>query len=206
MQSHPSHHAAQKEGGEFEQHTEELETKRDDCQFQVACGFPWFEESFIQEALARGHPSNICGELAPLVLKAVDDNLNKSPECLIMFRAKWLKKWIKRAQELEDDEKALHLSMPPHRRRILVGKRILLLKEIIKDMEYPDPQIADLIANGFDLIGTCGGRNVLPQDFQPAVLIAQDLETHAEASNKAILFSTKSAGEEYVNTELWKKT
>ena len=107
---------------------------------------------------------------------------------------------------LEVEEKALHGAMPPHRRKILEGKRILLLKEIILDMQYPDPEIADLIANGFDLIGTCGGGNVLPQDFQPATLTAQDLELHSESSNKAIIFSTKSSGDESVNQELWKKT
>lgn len=47
---------------------------------------------------------------------------------------------------------------------------------------------------------------MLPQDFQPATLTSQDLELHSESSNKAIMFSTKSSGDEAVNLELWKKT
>ena len=47
---------------------------------------------------------------------------------------------------------------------------------------------------------------MLPQDFQPATLTSQDLELHSESSNKAIIFSTKSSGDEAVNLELWKKT
>ena len=191
-----------KTGGEAEQH----DSDGTQPSFQVAYGVPWSEESFIQEAIARGHPSNICGELAPLMMKAIEDNVNKSAEEIIMARASWLKKWIQRAKDLDVEEKGLHSAMPPHRRKILEGKRILLLKEIIRDMQYPDPEIADLIANGFDLIGTCGGGNVLPQDFQPATLTAQDLELHSESSNKAIIFSTKSSGDESVNQELWKKT
>ena len=191
-----------KMGGESEQH----DSDGTQSSFQVAYGVPWSEESFIQEAIARGHPSNICGELAPLMMKAIEDNVNKSAEEIILARASWLKKWIQRAKDLDGEEKRLHSAMPPHRRKILEGKRILLLKEIIRDMQYPDPEIADLIANGFDLIGTCGGGNVLPQDFQPATLTAQDLGLHSESSNKAIIFSTKSSGDENVNQELWKKT
>ena len=191
-----------KMGGETEQH----DSDGTQPSVQVAYGVPWSEESFIQEAIARGHPSNICGELAPLMMKAIEDNVNKPAEEIIMARASWLKKWIQRAKDLDVEEKALHGAMPPHRRKILEGKRILLLKEIILDMQYPDPEIADLIANGFDLIGTCGGGNVLPQDFQPATLTSQDLELHSESSNKAIIFSTKSSGDEGVNQELWKKT
>ena len=47
---------------------------------------------------------------------------------------------------------------------------------------------------------------MLPQDFQPATLTSQDLELHSESSNVAIIFSTKSSGDEAVNQELWKKT
>ena len=191
-----------KMGGETEQH----DSDGTQSSFQVAYGVPWSEESFIQEAISRGHPSNICGELAPLMMKAIEDNVNKSAEEIILARASWLKKWIQRAKDLDGEEKRLHSAMPPHRRKILEGKRILLLKEIIRDMQYPDPEIADLIADGFDLIGTCGGGNVLPQDFQPATLTAQDLGLHSEASNKAIIFSTKSSGDESINQELWKKT
>ena len=189
-------------GGETEQH----DSDGTQPSVQVAYGVPWSEESFIQEAISRGHPSNICGELAPLMMKAIEDNVNKPAEETIMARASWLKRWIQRARDLDGEEKALHSAMPSHRRKILEGKRILLLKEIIQDIQYPDPEIADLIANGFDLIGTSGGGNVLPQDFQPATLTAQDLEFHSVSSNKAIIFSTKSSGDEGVNQELWKKT
>ncbi len=140
------------------------------------------------------------------MLQTIEDNVNIAVEEVIIARASWLKKWIKRAQELEPEEKALHRTLPLHRQKILEGKRILLLKEIISDMKYPDPEIADLIANGFDLIGTCGGGDILPADFQPASLTARDLEDHSHASNKAIVFSTKSSGDEDVNLELWKKT
>ena len=48
-----------KMGGETEQH----DSDGTQPSVQVAYGVPWSEESFIQEAISRGHPSNICGEL-----------------------------------------------------------------------------------------------------------------------------------------------
>ena len=39
--------------------------------------------SLIPEAICRGHPSNICGELAPLMLKAIEDNATNQPKKLL---------------------------------------------------------------------------------------------------------------------------
>ena len=78
-----------------------------------------------------------------------------------------MKRWIQRAREFE--EKALHSAMLPHTSKILEGKRILLLREITEEMQYPDPEIVDLIANGFDLIGTCGGGRYGPLTIIPSL-------------------------------------
>jgi len=72
-----------KMGGETEQH----DSDGTQPSFQVAYGVPWSEESFIQEAICRGHPSNICGEL-----KAIEDNVNKPAKEIVMARASWLKR------------------------------------------------------------------------------------------------------------------
>eukprot|EP00438_Fugacium_kawagutii_P013097 Skav213398 [mRNA] locus=scaffold797:560569:568950:- [translate_table: standard] len=73
-------------------------------------------------------------------------------------------------------------------------------------MNYPDPDIVDLILNGFDLVGSAGGGRVLPVDFQPATLTVEELGEHSRPSNQAILRSTKSSGSHEVDEELWKKT
>ena len=105
-------------GGETEQH----DSDGTQPSVQVAYGVPW------SEAISRGHPSNICGELAPLMMKAIEDNVNKPAEEIITARASWLKRWIQRARDLDGEEKALHSAMPSHRRKILEGKRILLFE------------------------------------------------------------------------------
>eukprot|EP00435_Cladocopium_sp_Y103_P033867 s2763_g8.t1 len=108
--------------------------------------------------------------------------------------------------ELADQEKALHTSLPPHRQAILKGKRFLVLKEILKEAKYPDLSIVDDMINGFDLVGEAKGGGILPEDFQPATLTVDDLESQSEKSNSAIYHSTKSSGDPKVDAELWRKT
>ena len=55
----------------------------------------------------------------------------------------------KRAKELEADERKLHADLPPHLQHILKGKRLLLLKEVLEDLQYPDQSLVDEIASGF---------------------------------------------------------
>ena len=69
-------------------------------------------------------------------------------------RAAFMKKWLKRSLELKDDEQKLHEGMPPYLQKILKGKRLLLWKEILLDLGYPDAQVVDDVISGFSLTGT----------------------------------------------------
>ena len=97
--------------------------------YEVAFGIPWTEQSFISEALRKGHPSNIFDALSHGIIEAVEANCSWKSEVVIMHRAKWLKKWTSRALELSAEEKKLHSQLPSHRKKILEGKRLLLLRE-----------------------------------------------------------------------------
>ncbi len=99
------------------------------------------------------------GGSAPLssgIVEAVGANCSWKSEVVIMHRAKWLKKWTSRALELAAEEKKLHSRLPCHRKKILEGKKLLVLKEMLADEMYPDQRLVDDIESGFDLVGTCG--------------------------------------------------
>eukprot|EP00435_Cladocopium_sp_Y103_P056505 s1613_g19.t1 len=174
--------------------------------WEIAYGVPWEAESFIQEALLRGHPANIFEGLAGSIKEAIMNNVEKRPEVIARDRAAFLKKWTTRAAELAAQEKVLHDQMPPHRKLILQGKRFLVLREMLREMEFPDKTLVDDMILGFDLVGTAGAEGLLPPDFQPASLTVRDLEMSAEKSNKAIIHSSKSSGSAQVDLELWNKT
>ena len=101
--------------------------------YEVAFGIPWTEHSFIAEAVKRGHPSNILDALSSGIVQAVEANCSWKSEVVTMHRARWLKKWTSRALELAAEEKKLRSRLPSHRKKILEGKRLLVLKEILAD-------------------------------------------------------------------------
>ena len=173
---------------------------------EVAYGEPWTTENFLAEAFRRGHPANIFEGLSEDLRRAIRRNVEKDHHSLAMDRASWFKRWTDRAFQLREEEHALHLSLPDNRRKILQGKRFLVLKEILADLQYPDQEVVDLMIGGFDLVGEAGGGGLLPKDFVPATLNLSDLELQAEKSNAMIVHSTKSSGCPEVDDSLWKKT
>lgn len=58
-------------------------------------------------------------------------------------RASFMKKWLKRSLELKGGEQILHQNLAPHFRRILEGKRLLLWREILVELKYPDVAVID---------------------------------------------------------------
>ena len=92
-------------------------------------GIPWSEHSFVDQAIASGHPKSFSALLPPVLKHAIDEVAGKPAEKIISLRAAWFNKWLIRASELQSSEKRLKLSMPEHLHRILDSKRILLLEE-----------------------------------------------------------------------------
>ena len=70
------------------------------------------------------------------------------PGELVALRAAWFKKWVGRIEELETEEIALKESMPDHLKRILQPKRLLVFREMLSDMSYPDLGVFDEIVDG----------------------------------------------------------
>ena len=174
--------------------------------FEVAFGVPWTEHTFIAEAVKKGHPSNIFDALSPGIIRAIEANCKWKPEEVILHRARWLKKWTNRAMELAKEEHHLHDRLPPHRKKILEGKRLLVLKEILEDEGYPDVGLVQEIEDGFDLVGISGESEALPPDFQPASISQEELLASSDRSNKAVIHSTKGSGSDLIDSELWAKT
>ena len=80
--------------------------------FQVAYGVPWTIETFIAEAINRGHPVNLFDGLATSLQTAIDANASWDPDKIILHRSRWLKRWTTRALELSDQERELHAQTP----------------------------------------------------------------------------------------------
>ena len=74
-------------------------------------------------------------------------------------------KWSRRAAELRGRESEVLRSCPEHVEKIMKGKNLQLLREILVDLEYPDKTLVDDLCSGFKL--TSGGFEVPPPRVPP---------------------------------------
>ena len=65
-------------------------------------------------------------------------NFSEEPYKIIKERASYLKRWTQRCRELEQEEKRLHAGLDDHLKGVLCGKRLLVFKEMLAELQYPD--------------------------------------------------------------------
>ena len=173
---------------------------------KLVWGIPWDPNSFVMQAISKGHPRSF-GSLLPETLQdAVDKNYHLSSMELAKLRTKWFQKWVPRAKSLAKQECEFKNSLAPHLRHILQPKRLLLLKEIIETEGYPDPGVFEEIAFGTVLTGCVPQTGVFDPTFKPALMTTNELVDSAETSNKAIFHSVRSSGDAEVDSIVFQKT
>ena len=94
-------------------------------------------------AIKAGHPRSESVHLSDAVKQVLFENFAGNDYELAKRRAEFLWKWSNRAKELTKDEIALHEKLPFHLKHLLKGKRLLLLKEVLNDLKYPDSSLVD---------------------------------------------------------------
>ena len=156
---------------------------------EQAWGVPHTPQEFVSVACKRGHPKNFENLLPPVLKDAVLFNSHKHLSELVELRAKWFKKWVQRAKELEDNEKQIKSAMPKHLSRILAPKRILLWSEMLKEAGYPDPGVVDELINGTELVGTVPASGIFETKFKPADMSVAQLRnlSFAERTKEFLL-------------------
>ena len=173
---------------------------------KLVWGVPWDCNSFVSQAVAKGHPRAF-GSLLPEVLQeAVEKNRVMSSKDLADLRAKWFKKWVPRAKALASCEAEFKQSLAPHLQHILKPKRLLLLKEIVAAEGYPDPGVFDELSFGTELTGEVPVTGVFDPVFKPALMTEDDLVEQSKISSKAIYHSVRSSGDSEVDSIVFQKT
>ena len=84
---------------------------------------------------------------------AIDTHIEWSNEQLCKYRLDWCKKWLVRAKQLDQLEKESNSSRPVHVAEVTKGKRILLTKEILEELNYDDLGVLSLMEEGASLAG-----------------------------------------------------
>ena len=171
-----------------------IDAHRPETKIRMTVGVPWEPRDFAREAARRGHPKHLFEAVPPVLKAAIDATLTMSEAKLSQHRTEVLRRWMLRAQELESKESQLHASMPKHLAKVLKGKRLLVLGEMLVDSGYGDAKIASEIGKGFDLTGpipSSGG--LFKQIVEPATMTRECLRAAAPAVRSGILQATAKA-------------
>ncbi|CAE7283274.1 unnamed protein product [Symbiodinium sp. CCMP2592] len=168
--------------------------KKGSDRLELAWGISWSPEEFIHKAVQAGHPKKFDSLLPSALSHSIDVNAKTTPADRVGLRAEWFAKWTKRAAELSGDEKKLKSSLPEYARKIVLPKRILLWREILEDLKYPDIGVLDEMLEGVHLTGQTPCTGVFPGAFKPAKRTSEQLRSKASESRQKIIDAIKSQG------------
>ena len=182
------------------------ELPQNDWTYKVVFGLPWSCEQFVKRATEAGHPSKSNHAVPRDLQGALDKHMEWSEQTLVQFRMHWCRKWLKRAQELDHEEKLDAATRPDHIREATSSKRLLLTQEMLNDMGYEDKGVLDLLRHGSPLAGEIPKCNSFEELYKPCMLTMAQLVREAPKRNQAILAACKTSGDVQVDKQLLQET
>ena len=164
---------------------------------------PW---DFVHRAVQAGHPRSLAIHLSGDVEEMLKQNFADEPYKIIKERATFLKQWTERCRELEEQELDFHRGLEPHMREVLFGKRLLLFKEMLLALDYPDKTLVDEIGRGFQLSGWLPKSNIFPTALKRPARSMEAVQGMAKGVNKNIIKQVAANQDEELAAEVWNLT
>ena len=118
---------------------------------------------------------------------ALERHLVWTDQQLVKSRMDWCKQWLKRASELEVQEKLDRAQRPDHVQKNTAGKRLLLTQEMLDSVQYEDIDAQQFLRTGATLAGEIEQCGIFEQHFKPCLMTVEQLEYGANRSNQAVL-------------------
>ncbi len=150
-------------------------------------GVPRCPMDFLQRAVQCGHPRGCTIHSPPDVKKILQDNISIDASTLALIRCRELTKWTLRAAELQYQEKTFKNTMPEYLSKLMSRKRLLLFKEMLDSVGYPDQDLIKDIAAGFKLVGWQKHTGVFPSCVKRSQFDLETLRKMAPGLNKSIV-------------------
>jgi len=172
----------------------------------LSIGVPREPEDFVARAVAAGHPRNLFAEdwsaRDPFVL----ENLSLDRGKLLDRRNAFFRKWLTRASELASKEKDLHDALDPEVARVLQGKRLLVLEEILNDIGFPDRHLVKDICAGFRITGWLRDSMLFPHRSKPPQYSVDALLRLSKGISRSIFKSVNSEEATDASVGAWEGT
>ncbi|CAE7303252.1 SLC24A2 [Symbiodinium sp. CCMP2592] len=174
--------------------------------FRLSLGVFATPDEFVDAAKDLLHPFAASAVLSPIVKRRLFEALTKGPEWVQRQRCSKLKLWLSWAKELQVAEGEMKGKLDPDIGRVLRGKRLLLLKRIADDMDWPDKDWLSELLEGFDLVGSQKHTGVFRRELRPQARTKADFLGASKFLRPALLGKVASEGLNEHSQELWDKT
>ena len=172
----------------------------------LSIGIPREPDDFVARAVAAGHPRNLFAEdwsaRDPFVL----ENLSPDRGKLLDRRNAFFRKWLKRASELASKEKDLHDSLDQEVARVLKGKRLLVLEEILNEIGFPDRHLVKDICEGFRITGWLRDSMLFPHRSKPPQYSVDALLRLSKGISRSIFKSVNAEEATEASVGAWEGT
>ena len=172
------------------------------CTFGVY--FP--QDEFLARAKDCAHPSDSTSAIPDDVKKSLFETLTKGPAWIAEHRVKKLRLWNEWMLELKDREAAFHDSLDSGVRRVLKGKRVLLLQRIAEDLGWPDRTLFDELRDGFVLVGCQPPSGVFDTELKPAISSVEHFSQSMKFMRPALIGKVKAGHDDANSQALWDAT
>ena len=141
-----------KDGGQLDEHGPKT--------FKI--GHFWNKTEFLEQANGMVHPFDRIITVPTQVAKTWTALATMGPNKMIQRRKEILRHYKARAKHLSLMEQELHKALPLHVEKVVKNKRVLLSKEMLDDMKYDDPDVADLLIKGVRVVGCLEQLSICP--------------------------------------------
>ena len=140
----------------------------------IRIGIKWTMKQFAHQAVTMKHPFDQKVRLPTAQARVVYEAATIGPSAVRRRRKEVLEHYEKIAAQLAPDEKKLHQKLNPKVERIVSEKKILLFKRMLKDIEFDDVEVADLLVTGVKLIGELEPKEFWTQDPSKMAKLTQE--------------------------------
>ena len=162
-------------------------------------GIPREPADFIQAAFKAVH-------LPDGIKQVLLENFGEEQFELSKKRPEFIRKWSNRAKELKEDEARYHDGLPKHLQVILKGKRLLLLKEILQDIYYPDRGLVKHISQGFSISGWLPKSGIFPPELRRPEHDISTVKIMAKGLNRMIISQIEKQDDDELAERAWAST
>ena len=169
-------------------------------------GVPKDPKTFLDDAVKVGHPRDMIARAGEMERSLLNRFVEQPMAVRFEKRAFAFKRWLKRSLELKEEEERLRDSLPEHLKPLLSGKRLLLWKEILQELQYSDFSVVDDICNGFPLTGWAKKTDVFESCVRRPEHSLEQLKKKSKGLNAAVLGSLSKGDWTEVDSKVWADT